>query len=90
MAKIQIYKEYLPMQPNIPIYTNLQGKFLSVEIQEEHLVLYFDNNSQYYHKYNIYLIETGKEVNVQNAHYLKTLMLFNGNYVLHVYIEEVE
>lgn len=90
MAKIQVYKEYLPVQSNIPIYTNLQGELLSIEIQNGHLVLYFNNNSRYYHKYNIYLIETGQEVEVNNALYFKTLMLFEGNYVLHVYVEEIE
>lgn len=87
---IKIYKEYLPVQPNVPIYTALQGELLSVEEQSGHLVIYFNANSEFYHKYNIYLIETGKEIRITNAKYLKTIMMFNGNYVLHIYMEELE
>ena len=87
---VRPYKEYLPMSPNQPIYTDLQGKFITVEDQANHLVVYFDNNSEVYHKYNIYLVETGKTVDIENAVYVKTLMCFNGNYVLHVYVEELE
>lgn len=87
---IQIYKEYLPIQPNTPIYTALQGELINVEEQGNHLVVYFNAKSQYYHKYNIYLVETGKTVDVNNAKYLKTIMFLDGNYVLHVYVEEIE
>lgn len=86
----KIYKEYLPVSANVPIYTAVQGEFLTVEEQNSHLAIYFNANSEYYHKYNIYLIETGKEVNTNNAKYVKTIMLFNGNYIFHVYIEEIE
>ena len=50
---VKIYKQYLPIQPNIPIYTALQGELISVEEQQNHIVAYFDANSQYYHKYNL-------------------------------------
>lgn len=88
--EIKIYKEYLPFSINGPIYTLFQGELLTVEVQGLSLVAYFNANSEVYHKYNIYLVETGKEVDIQNAKYLKTLMCFEGNYVLHVYVEEVE
>ena len=35
---VRPYKEYLPMSPNQPIYTDLQGKFITVEDQANHLV----------------------------------------------------
>ena len=90
--KVKPYKTYLPILPNQPIFTDVQGELMTIEEQAGHLVIYFDANSKYYHKYNIYLVETGKEVeiNMLNAVYLKTLMLLDGNYVLHVYVEEVE
>lgn len=87
---LKIYKEYLPIQPNVPIYTNLQGELLNIEEQGNHLVIYFNANSRYYHKYNIYLVETGKNVDINNAKYLKTIMFLEGNYVMHVYVEEIE
>ena len=87
---VKIYKEYLPIKPNAPIYTALQGELLSVEQQQNHLVAYFNANSKYYHKYNIYLIETGKDVDINNAKYLKTIMFLEGNYVLHIFVEELE
>lgn len=90
MKKVKIYKEYLPIQPNIAIYTSFQGELLTIEEQNDRLVMYFDANSEYYHKYNIYLVETGKNVNVYNAKYLKTIMYLDGNYVMHVYVEELE
>lgn len=52
-------------------------------------MVYFDALSDYYHQYNIYLVETGKTVDIGNAKYLKTVMAFNGDYVLHVYVEEL-
>ena len=87
---VRLYKEYLPMAPNQPIYTDLQGEFITVEEQANHLVIYFNNASEVYHKYNIYLVETGKTVDIRNAVYVKTLMCCNGDYVLHVYMEELE
>lgn len=87
---VRPYKEYLPIAPNKPIYTDLQGEFITVEDQAGRLVIYFDNASPVYHKYNIYLVETGKTVNIGNAHYVKTIMFLDGNYVLHVYVEELE
>lgn len=87
---VKPYKEYLPITPNIPIHTGVQGSIMNIEIQANSVVLYFDANSEVYHKYNIYLVETGKEVDVGDSMYIKTLMLFGGGYVLHVYMEEVE
>ena len=87
---VKPYKEYLPIQPNIPIHTGVQGSIMNIEIQGEHIVLYFDANSEVYHKYNIYLVETGKEVDIGDSMYIKTLMMFGGAYVLHVYMEEVD
>lgn len=87
---VRPYKEYLPIALNQPIYTDLQGEFITVEEQANHLVVYFDNNSEVYHKYNIYLVETGKTVDIGNAIYVKTLMCCNGDYVLHVYVEEID
>ena len=87
---VRPYKEYLPIAPNQPIYTDLQGEFITVEDQAGRLVIYFDNASPVYHKYNIYLVETGKTVNIGNAQYVKTIMFLDGNYVLHVYVEELE
>ena len=87
---VRPYKEYLPIVPNKPIYTDLQGEFITVEEQMNRLVIYFDNASPVYHKYNIYLIETGKTVDIGNAQYVKTIMFLDGNYVLHVYVEEIE
>ena len=87
---VRPYKEYLPIAPNQPIYTNLQGEFITVEDQADRLVVYFDNASPTYHKYNIFLVETGKTVDIGNAVYIKTIMFLNGNYVLHVFVEELE
>ena len=87
---IRPYKEYLPIAPNQPIYTDLQGEFITVEDQAGRLVIYFDNASPIYHKYNVYLVETGKTVNIGNAQYVKTIMFLDGNYVLHVYVEELK
>ena len=53
------------------------------------MVVYFNANSETYHKYYIYLVETGKEAYVKDGKYLKTLMLANGDYVLHVFIKEI-
>ena len=50
---VRPYKEYLPIAPNQPIYTDLQGEFITVEDQANRLVEYFDNASPIYHKYNI-------------------------------------
>ena len=87
---VRPYKEYLPIAPNQPIYTDLQGEFITVEQQANHLVVYFDNASEVYHKYNIYLVETGKTVDIGDAIYVKTIMFLDGIYVLHVYVEELE
>ena len=87
---VRPYKEYLQIAPNQPIYTDLQGEFITVEQQANHLVVYFDNASKVYHKYNIYLVETGKTVDIGDAIYVKTIMFLDGNYVLHVYVEELE
>ena len=87
---VRPYKEYLPIAPNQPIYTDLQGEFITVEEQANRLVVYFDNSSAVYHKYNIYLVETGKTVDIGDAIYVKTIMFLDGNYVLHVYVEELE
>lgn len=87
---VKIYKEYLPLKPNVPIYTSLQGELLSVEQQQDHIVAYFNNNCKHYHRYNIYMVETGKDVDVGNAKYLKTIMFLDGNYVVHIYVEEIE
>lgn len=87
---VKIYKQYIPIRTNTPIYTALQGELISVEEQQNHIVAYFNANSQYYHKYNIYLVETGKDVDVGNAKYLKTIMFLEGNYVIHIYAEEIE
>ena len=87
---VKIYKEYLPIKPNTPIYTALQGELITVEEQQNHIVAYFDANSQYYHRYNIYMVETGKDVDVGDAKYLKTIMFLDGNYVVHIYVEEIE
>ena len=87
---VRPYKKYLPIAPNQPIYTDLQGGFITVEQQADHLVVYFDNASEVYHKYNIYLVETGKTVDIGDAIYVKTIMFLDGNYVLHVYVEELE
>jgi hypothetical protein len=87
---VRPYKEYLPIAPNKPIYTDLQGEFITVEDQAGRLVIYFDNASPVYHRYNIYLVETGKTVDIGNAQYVKTIMFLDGNYVLHIYVEELE
>jgi hypothetical protein len=89
--KVKPYKTYLPIALNQPIFTDLQGELMTIEEQAGRLVIYFDANSKYYHKYNIYLVETGKEVELDiSAVYLKTLILFDGNFVFHVYVEEIE
>ena len=87
---VKIYKRYLTIKPNTPLYTDLQGELITVEEQQNRIVAYFDANSQYYHKYNIYMVETGKEVDVGNAKYLKTIMFLEGDNVMHVYVEEIE
>lgn len=87
---MKVYKEYLPLHPNTPIYTDLQGELLTIEKQHNSIVAYFDADTEFYHKYLIYFVETGKQVNVEDTQYLKTLMLCGGDYVLHVFIKEVE
>ena len=86
---VKIYKQYLPLAPNTAIYTDLQGELLTIEEQRGEVVVYFNANSETYHKYYIYLVETGKEAYVKDGKYLKTLMLANGDYVLHVFIKEI-
>lgn len=87
---MKVYKEYLQLAPNTPIYTGFQGNLLTIEKQRSSLVAYFDADTEYYHKYLIYFIETGKRVDVQDTKYLKTLMLNDGDYVIHVFIKEIE
>ena len=50
---VRLYKEYLPIALNQPIYTDLQGSFITVEEQANHLVVYFDNVSKVYHNVEI-------------------------------------
>ena len=87
---MKVYKEYLRIAPNTPIYTDIQGELLTIERQRCSLVAYFDADCPVYHKYLIYFVETGKQVDVQDTKYLKTLMLNDGDYVLHVFIKELE
>ena len=87
---MKVYKEYLRLVPNTPIYTDIQGELLTIEKQRNSIVAYFDADTQYYHKYLIYFVETGKQVDVKDTKYLKTLMLFDGDYVIHVFIKEIE
>lgn len=87
---MKVYKEYLQLAPNTPIYTDIQGELLTIERQRNSIVAYFDADTEYYHKYLIYFVETGKQVDVQDTKYLKTLMLNDGDYVIHVFIKEVE
>ena len=72
------------------MYTDLQGELITVEEQQNRIVAYFDADSQYYHRYNIYMVETGKDIDVGNAKYLKTIMFLEGNNVMHIYVEEIE
>jgi hypothetical protein len=87
---MKIYKQYIPITPNLPIYTDIQGELLTIEQQGSSVVAYFNADSKTYHKYLIYMIETGVEINAADAFYIKTLMLDNGNYVLHLFLEEIE
>ena len=87
---MKVYKEYLHLVPNTPIYTDIQGELLTIEKQRNSIVAYFDADCPVYHKYLIYFVETGKQVDVQNTKYLKTLMLMEGDYVVHVFIKEIE
>lgn len=87
---MKVYKEYLHIAPNTPIYTDIQGKLLTIEKQRNSIVAYFDADTEYYHKYLIYMVETGKQVNVEDTQYLKTLMLYEGDYVIHIFIKEIE
>ena len=86
---MKVYKEYLPISPNVPIYTNLQGELLTIEKQRNSLVAYFNADVPMYHKYLIYMVETGKTIDVQDTVYLKTLMLYEGDYVIHIFIKEI-
>ena len=87
---MKVYKEYLRIAPNTPIYTDIQGELLTIEKQRNSIVAYFDADTKYYHKYLIYFVETGKQVDVEDTKYLKTLMLYDGDYVIHVFIKEIE
>lgn len=87
---MKVYKQYLQLAPNTPIYTDIQGKLLTIEKQRNSIVVYFDADTEYYHKYLIYMVETGKKVDVQDTQYLRTLMLYEGDYVLHIFIKEIE
>ena len=87
---MKIYKEYIPISPNTPIYTDIQGKLLTMEAQGFSVVAYFDADSEENHKYIIYMAETGKEASLPDYQYFRTLMMFNGDYVLHIFIKEVE
>ena len=87
---MKVYKQYLQLAPNAPIYTDIQGELLTIEKQRNSIVAYFDADTEYYHKYLIYFVETGKQVDVEDTKYLKTLMLYDGDYVVHVFIKEVE
>lgn len=87
---MKVYKEYLQLVPNTPIYTDIQGELLTIEKQRNSIVAYFDADTEYYHKYLIYFVETGKQVDVQDTKYLKTLMLYDGDYVIHIFIKEIE
>ena len=87
---MKVYKKYLQLVPNASIYTDLQGKLLTIEKQKNSIVAYFDADTEYYHKYLIYCVETGKQVDVQDTEYLKTLMLNDGDYVIHIFVKEIE
>lgn len=89
--KVKPYKTCLPIVPNQPIFIDFQGELMTIEEEDDGIVIYLDANSKDYHKYKIYLVETGEEVELDiGAIYLKTLTLLDGDYALHVYIEEVE
>ena len=87
---MKVYKQYLQIAPNTHIYTDIQGKLLTIEKQRNSIVAYFDADTEYYHKYLIYMVETGKQVNVEDTQYLKTLMLYEGDSVIHIFIKEIE
>ena len=50
---MKVYKEYLQLVPNTPIYTDIQGELLTIEKQRNSIVAYFDADTEYYHKYLI-------------------------------------
>ena len=50
---MKVYKKYLQLVPNASIYTDLQGKLLTIEKQKNSIVAYFDADTEYYHKYLI-------------------------------------
>ena len=86
---MKVYKEYLRFIPNTPIYTDVQGELLTIEKQKDRIVAYFDADAPYYHKYLIYFVQTGQQVDVQDTKYLKTLMFKDGDYVIHIFIKEI-
>jgi hypothetical protein len=39
---MKVYKEYLQLAPNTPIYTDIQGELLTIEKQRNSIVAYFE------------------------------------------------
>ena len=87
---MKVYKKYLQLAPNTSIYTDIQGELLTIEKQRNSIVAYFNADTKYYHKYLIYFLETGTQVDVQDTKYLKTLMLNDGDLTIHIFIKEIE
>lgn len=85
---MKIYKDRLVFIINEPIELVIDGDFLTVELQQGKLVYYFESsNGKYRSIYDIMLCETGADIEMDapDWEYIKTIMLYNGEYVLHVY-----
>lgn len=88
---MKIYKEYIPVTINTPIYADLQGQLVTVENQKNHIVAYFDTDYNGGHKYEFFMAATGIEFDLDEDYiYLKSLMLDDGDFVVHIYVKEIE
>lgn len=83
---IQIYKTRIPiMYPNESCTVELPGSLVTIEQQEGRFVAY-SNTAQPNETYQFIFLQTGYEVDLPTeAKYIKTFMLDEGFYVLHIY-----
>ena len=87
---VKVHKEHIPIQLDRPLRIEFDGHFLNIELQGREFVGYF--NSKYPPEvWQFWIMETGQERELpDNAIYLKTFMLYNGQYVLHVYGRQIK
>ena len=84
---MKIYKQELPFWVNKPFTFELEGKIINFKVQQNKIVMYYEVGELT--DYELFMIETGFDAEVDDSYkYYNTLMMFDGQYVLHCYVRE--